>query len=170
MVFICSVPAALAQVFPFSVDGGQVVRTASPACPLNMHVRQRAGGTLLSTDVQGRRVETFAARLRLELTNPLPDRSSQRMESATVTVQGWSAKEKILPVHSGDRSGPPLKTMTVPLTGGGLPNASADLELPGFTAARMVRLESITFDDGQVRTFRSCQTAPDPFMPVDGSY
>ncbi len=93
MVFICSVPAALAQVFPLSVDGGQVVRTASPACPLNMHVRQRAGGTLLSTDVQGRRVETFAARLRLELTNPLPDRSSQRMESATVTVQGWSAKE-----------------------------------------------------------------------------
>jgi hypothetical protein len=75
-----------------------------------------------------------------------------------------------VPLESSDgRTGNLAKTMTVSLTGGGLPDASADLMLPGFTAARMVRLESVTFDDGQVWTFASCQAAPDLYMPVDGS-
>ena len=144
--------------------------TAVRACPLDMHVRQRASGTLLSTDAQGRRLETFAARLKLELKDLRPDRSSQRMATAKVTVRGWTPKERIVPLDSGnDRNGNLVKTMTVPLTGGGLPDASADLMLPGFTTARMVRLESVTFDDGSVWSFRSCQAAPDLYMPVDDS-
>ena len=154
-------------------DGGtgSVCRSALfPACPLDMHVRQRAGGTLVSTDDRGRRVETFAARLKLELKDLRPDRSSQHMVSAKVTVRGWTPMERIVPLDSGHgRNGNLVKTMTVPLTGGGLPDASADLMLPGFTAARMVRLESVTLDDGSVWSFRSCQAAPDLYMPVDGS-
>src|SRR6266567_495445 len=68
--------------------------TLAPACPIDMHVRQRAGGTLMSTDAQGRRVETFAARLKLELKDMRPDRSGQRMVNATVTVRGWNPKAK----------------------------------------------------------------------------
>jgi len=139
-------------------------------CPLDMHVRQRAGGTLMSTDAHGRRVETFAARLKLELKDLRPDRTGQRMISARVTVLGWNPKARAVPLDSaGGRTGNLARTMTVPLAGGGLPDASADLLLPGFTAARMVRLESITLDDGQVWTFGSCQAAPDLYMPVDGS-
>src|SRR5881628_1270983 len=83
----------------------------SPACPLDMHVRQRAGGTLVSTDAQGRRTETFAARLKLEVKDLRPDRSSRQMVSAKVTVRGWTPEEQILPLDSGnDRNGNLVKT------------------------------------------------------------
>jgi hypothetical protein len=141
-----------------------------PACPLDMHVRQRAGGSLVSTDDHGRRVKTFAARLKLEIKDLRPERSGQHMVTAKVSVHGWTPKERILPLDSRiDRNGDLVKTMTVPLAGGGLPDASADLWLPGFTAARMVRLESITFDDGDVWSFGSCEAAPDLYMPVNSS-
>ena len=168
--------AAAAQTGPQSAVSGTLLvdaanpRAASPACPLNMRVRQRAGGTLVSTDERGRRVETFAARLKLELKDERPDRSGQRMIAARVSVRGWAPRERILPLDtSKDRDGNLVKTMTVPLSGGGLRDASADLMLAGFTAARMVRLESITLDDGSVWNFRSCEVAPDLYMPVDGS-
>jgi len=158
-----------AQTLP--VQSTTVLDSAkSGGCPIDMRVRQRAGGTLLSTDAQGRRVETFAARLKLELNDPRPDRKGQRMVTAMVTVRGWTPRERILPLDSGhDRNGNLVRTMTVPLAGGGLPDASADLMLPGFTAARKVRLESITLEDGAVWSFRSCEAAPDLYMPVDGS-
>src|SRR5438067_10081107 len=145
-----------AQTAPPSIGSSMLSGGANmtPACPIDMHVRQRAGGTLVSTDERGRRVETFAARLKLELKDLRPDRSSQRMVTAKVSVRGWTPKERILPLDSRkDRNGNLVKTMTVPLTGGGLHDASADLMLHGFTAARMVELESITYDDGQVWKF-----------------
>ena len=75
-------------------------------CPLDMHVRQRAGGTLMSTDAEGRRVETFAARLKLELKDLRPDRTGQRMISATVTVLGWNPTARAVPLDSsGGRTG-----------------------------------------------------------------
>jgi hypothetical protein len=135
-----------------------------------MHVGQRPGGTLVATDSQGRRTETFAARLKLDLKDERPDRNSQRMVSATVTVRGWNPQTRVLPLDGGGGGkGNVVRTMTVALTGGGLPDASADLELPGITAARMVRLESVTFDDGEVWSFRSCQAVPDLYMPVSDS-
>ena len=166
--------AAVAQVSPFSVEGGQVVRTFKAECPLDMRVRQGAGGRMIATDKNGERVETFEARLKLLLTDLRPNRTDQRMVKATVTVRGWTGKEQILPVgvmrdHDGNLA---RMGLTVPLSGGGLPEASADLHLPGFTAARLVELESITFDDGQVWSFTgasACQAVPDPFMPVGNS-
>ncbi len=138
------------------------------ACPLYMHVGQRAGGTLITTDDQGRRVKMFAARLRLELKDQRPERSGQRMVSATVTVSGWNPQARAVPLDaSGAGKGSRVRTMTVPLSGGGVPEASADLELPGFTAARLVRLDSVSFEDGQVLTLHSCQVAPDMYMPVE---
>jgi hypothetical protein len=151
-----------------ALDGAKAV-----GCPIDMRVRQRAGGMLLSTDAQGRRAETFAARLKLELKDARVDRSGQRMVSATVTVRGWNPKARAVPLDgSGEPNGNRAKTITVPLTGGGLPDASADLWLPGFTAARIVELDSIAYDDGQVWNFSgpaSCRVAPDLYMPVDGS-
>jgi hypothetical protein len=141
--------------------------TMVTACPLAMHVRQRAGGELLETDAQGKRVPKFVPRLTLELEDTRPDRSSQRMLSATLTVHGWNPRGRTVPLDSdGAGKDDLVRRMTVPLTGGGLPEASADLYLPGFTVARMVRLESITFDDGDVWSFHSCQAAPDLYLPV----
>ena len=153
--------------------GSTVTVCKSPvvqACPLDMHVRQRAGGSLLETDTQGRRVPKFVPRLTLELKDTRPDRSSRRMVSATVTVHGWNPRARMVPLDSdAGGKGDLVRRMTVSLTGGGLPDASADLYLPGFAATRMVRLDSITFDDGEVWSFHSCQAAPDLYMPVGDS-
>ena len=163
----------LAQVSPFSVDNGLVVRTASPACPVGIRVRQAPGGQMVATDKNGAQMEMFAARLHLFLHDGHPDRSGQLMVKATVTVRGWNGKARLLPADSFvAANGDLVKTFTVPLSGGGLPEASAELMLPGFTAARVVELESITFDDGQVWSFSGnsgCRVAPDPFMPVEES-
>ena len=174
LVILPGALAAVAQVSPFSVEGGQVVRTFKAECPLDMRVRQGAGGRMIATDKDGERVERFEARLKLLLTDRRPNSTGQRMVKATVLVHGWTGKEQILPVGAKrDRDENLAKmALAVPLSGGGLPDASADLNLPGFTAARLVELESITFDDGQVLMFTgssACQAAPDPFMPVDHS-
>lgn len=173
VVLIPSSFAAHGQVSPFAVEGGQVVRTASPECPLAMHVRQAAGGQMIATDKSGAHLKMFAAHLQLQLRDSRSNRTSQRMVNATVTVRGWNGKAKVLPANSYQAPiGDLVKSFTVELTGGGLPDASAELHLPGFTSARMVELESITFDDGQVWSFKgssACHAAPDPFMPVGHS-
>ena len=172
LLFVIGSVPAVAQVSPFSVEGGQVVRTASPQCPLDMHVRQGAGGRMIATDKNGGRVERFEARLKLLLSDHRPSRSGQRMVRARVTVIGWNGKEQILPVGAtrDQSSGMARMDVTVALSGGGFPDASADLNLPGFTGARLVELQSVTYDDGQVWSFTgssACHAAPDPFMPVD---
>jgi len=173
LVLISISSAAVAQVSPFSVEGGRIVRSASPACPVDMHVRQGVGGQMVATDRNGAQVEMFAAHLKLQLHDSRPNRTSQRMVNAKVTVRGWNGKARVLPAESFfAQNGDLVKSFTVTLSGGGLPDASADLHLPGFTAARTVELESITFDDGQVWTFSgssACQATPDPFMPVEDS-
>jgi len=165
--------AAVAQVSPFSVENGQVVRTFTPECPLSMHVRQGAGGQMVATNKNRDQVDMFAAHLKLQLHDSRPNRTTRRMVNATVTVRGWNGKAKMLPADSFlAPNGDLVKTFTVQLLGGGLPDASADLSLPGFTAARIVELESVTYDDGQVWSFKgvsACHAAPDPFMPVERS-
>src|SRR5579871_1978745 len=151
LVFLSGSLVAVAQVSPFSVENGLIVRTSSPECPLGMHVRQAPGGQMVATDKDGAQVEMFAARLNLSLHNGRADNGGQRMVKATVTVRGWNGKARVLPADSYlAPNGDLVRTFTVPLAGGGLPDASAELRLPGFTAARIVELESITFDDGQM--------------------
>ncbi len=173
LVFISTSLVAVGQVAPFSVEGGQVVRSAGPVCPLDMHVRQAPGGQMLATDRNGAQVEMFAAHLNMSLREGHANMTAQRMAKATVTVRGWSGKARVLPADSFFApNGDLVKTFTVPLSGTGLSQASAELSLPGFTAARVIELNSITFDDGQVWKFTgssACQAAPDPFMPVDHS-
>ena len=173
LVLVCGALSAGAQVARFSIEGGQVVRTATPVCPLDMRVRQGGLGQMIATDKNGARVKMFAARLRLQLTDNRPDRTSQPMVNATVTIRGWTGKEQVLPIGATREDGGSFSrmTLTVPLSGGGLSEASSELLLPGFTAAKTVQLDSITYHDGQVWTFQglsACQVAPDMFMPVHG--
>lgn len=161
-----------AQNASLLVPAGPVTRAvAASACPLDMRVRQGVGGKTMAVDENGAQVEIFAARLKLLLNDARPNRTNERMVKARVTVRGWNGKEQILPAGSARESAwdQARITLTVSLTGGGLPEASADLMLPGFTAARIVELESVTFDDGDVWSFAgssSCRVAPDLYMPV----
>ena len=153
-----------------AVDGTRA--SGASACPLDMRVRHSVGGKTIAVDEYGARVETFAQRLKLLLNDPRPNRASQRMIKARVTVRGWNGKEQILPAGSTrDRDWDLARiSLTVPLIGGVLSEASADLTLPGFTAASTVELQSVTFDDGAVWSFSGstgCRVAPDLYMPVN---
>jgi hypothetical protein len=142
-------------------------------CPLDMHVRQGIGGRMLAVDEHGAQVEMFAARLKLLLKDLRANQPASQMEKATVTVHGLSGKEQILPADSrSDRPADRVTTLTVRMTGDGEPEVSGILRLPGFTAALMVDLESVIYDDGTVVKFsgsEACHVAPDFLMPVGGS-
>jgi hypothetical protein len=148
---------------------------ASPAsmCPLDMHVRQGIGSKMMAVDDHGAQVEMFAARLKLLLKDMRPNQTSQQMVKATVTVHGLNGKDQILPADSrSGRSADVAKTLTVRLATDGEPEVSGDLLLPGFTAALMLDLESVTYDDGTVMKFsgsEACRATPDMLMPVRGS-
>ncbi len=127
--------------------------------------------TLVGRD--GVRAKVFAAQLKLilkELRTAAPDR---RMVNATVTVHGSNGAGQILPTD--DHPGRPAevsKSLTVRLAMSNEAEVSGDLLLPGFTAALMVDLDSVTYDDGAVWRFSrnsACHAAPDFLMPVGGS-
>lgn len=137
-------------------------------CPLDMHVRQGIGGKMMATDKDGAQAEMFTTRLRLLLNNRTQERNSQHMVKARVKVRGVGADPRILPADSNlDGRGNLAMTVTINLTADSNPGFSGDLVLPGFTAALMVELQSVTLDDGAVLTFSdSCRVPPDGLMPV----
>ncbi|HET6207637.1 MAG TPA: hypothetical protein VFD98_12565 [Terracidiphilus sp.] len=152
-----------------AVDGTRA--SAPSACPLDMRVRQGVGAKTMAVDRNGRQMEMFAARLILLLKDARREQPVEaRMVGATVTVHGTTARGQVLPADTRQgASGEVVKTLEVRLTAYGEPEVSGDLLLPGFTSARMVDLESVTYDDGS--TWRlsgtdTCHVAPDLLMPV----
>jgi hypothetical protein len=140
-------------------------------CPLDMRVRQGAGGNMMAVDKNGKQVEMFAARLILLLNDVRREHQTEaRMVEATVTVHGTAARGQILPADTRqDANGEIVKTLTVRLTAYGEPEVSADLMLPGFTSTRMVDLDSVAYADGsswKLSGTDTCHVAPDMLMPV----
>jgi hypothetical protein len=135
-----------------------------------MHVHQGVGSKMMAVDKHGAQVQMFAARLKLLLKDLRPDRPARQMVGATVTVHGLNGAEQIVPADAHrNRSAQAVKTLTVRLTANGDPEVSGDLRLPGFTAALMVDLDSITYDDGDLIQFSgpsACHAPPDMLMLV----
>lgn len=135
-------------------------------CPIGMRVRQGIATHLSTIDQDGRRSPGFAQRLRLTLTNP----QSKRITGATVTVHGRNAKGRIVHASSADDSSSELtKTLNVRFADGSGGSVSTDLLLPGFTSARSIYLNSVTYADGSTWRFNAdenCHAAPDPLMLV----
>ena len=157
---------------PFAWQSGMVSYTPLPTCPIDMHVRQGITSKMMAVNEHGAQVEMFAVRLKLLLKDLRPDGSARQMVNATVTVQGLNGAEQIVPAY-GHRNGSTeaVKTLTVRLTPEGEPEVSGDLRLPGFTAALMVDLDSVTYADGTVVKFSgslACHVLPDMLMLVGG--
>ena len=149
----------------------QVLPRSSP-CPVGMRVRQGIGTQMLQAK-DGQRTRTFASRLRLNLFNFHEEKTSVEIVKATVTVRGLSGKAGMIPaLGSDDRSSEVTRTMTVSFVLDDDNSYWTDLVLPGFTSARMVNLESVTYADGSTWNFRDhmgwCQAAPDPLMLISG--
>jgi hypothetical protein len=136
-----------------------------------MHVHQGFGGGMLAVDKDGVKRLVFAQRLRLFLTELRPADSDRRIVSARVTVQGSNGKARLQPLDrdSGVNSGNMERTFSVDLQDWGEPGVSGDIRLPGFTSASMVKLQSVTYDDGstwKVSDPETCRVAPDPLMLI----
>ncbi len=147
-----------------------------PACPIDMRVHQRMGGSTVAVDANGIKRKVFAQRLRLFLNDLRRDSAGQKIVSATVTVHGTSTKERIQRLNSApgtdfdSSSGSMAKTLNVDLAHWGEPGVSGDFLLPGFTSASRVDLESVTYEDGSVWKLsgnQTCRVAPDPVMLIN---
>ncbi len=165
-----AVSSAAQNAAPFPWQPVMVSYTPLQTCPIDMHVRQGIGSKMMAVDKHGSQVQMFAARLKLLLKDLRPDRPARHMVEATVTVHGLNGAEQIVPADAHrTRSAQAVKTLTVRLTPNGDPEVSGDLRLPGFTAALMVDLDSVTYDDGDVIKFSgssACQAPPDMLMLV----
>jgi hypothetical protein len=140
------------------------------ACPVSMSAKQ-AGATEMVKVQKGSdgKPETPARpgqRIRLFLTR-VPKAGKV---TATVTVRGLSARGRVDRAAAGDTADI-RRTLNVTFGREDDKTISAELVLPGFTAVKSVKLESLEFEDGSTRDFAGmnmCTVAPDPLMLVAG--
>jgi hypothetical protein len=139
-----------------------------PGCPIAMRAKQGVGGHL-SEAQKGQRTEMFAAHLHLGLDDG-HSKSAPQMLKATVIVHGLNGRQRVLPLtDAADGSADIIRTFTVNLAPQEEAGMSGELLLPGFTAARLIELKSVTYSDGSTWKFSdqsTCSTAPDMLMPV----
>jgi hypothetical protein len=91
--------------------------------------------------------------------------------AATVTVRGLSARGRIDKASAGSGSGDLVRTMEITFTTEDNQSLSAELVLPGFTAVKSIKLESLQYSDGSTRNFsgqKLCTISPDPMMLIAG--
>jgi len=142
---------------------------AAAACPVSMRAEQSSGGSLITTG-KAQMLGPFQ-RIRLVLDHTgLP----ARITAATVTVRGTNGKSRM--VHTSQFQMQPQtaspyisSTLNVVFLSDGNQAEFTDLELPGFTSVKSVRLDSIQYADGSIWTpadGRSCRVEPDPLMLV----
>lgn len=147
-----------------------------PGCPIDMRVRQGIDGGMLAVDKNGEMRLVFEPRLSLSLNDLRPGTSGPKMVSAIVTVRGTGGKAHIQPLHalpasrSDSASRPLVRTLNVDLADWGQPGVSGDFRLPGFTSARQIELQSVTYEDGSTwkpSGNETCRVAPDPIMLIN---
>ncbi|MGB6973688.1 MAG: hypothetical protein WBD67_03295 [Terracidiphilus sp.] len=141
----------------------------APTCPVRMDLRSSFQFAPIfvgdGTTVQGPNL-----RLQLILTNPNGD----RVVRARLTVDGWSDKPQVVPVNgaaagAGQTSGGMSRTVEAMFAPGSAGTSEAELDLHGFSAFRLVRLEEVTFASGAAWKFDSmenCQAASNPLVLV----
>ena len=96
------------------------------------------------------------------------------MTAATVTVRGTNGKWRTMNASQFQTQPQPSSpyissTLNVVFLRDGDDSESSDLELPGFTSVKSIRLDSVTYADGTIWTpadGRSCRVEPDPLMLV----
>lgn len=155
-----------------TVQNTQLVVTVPPAaCPVSLKASFNADGQMVKVRKPGAPDPGPSAGPSQHIRIVLADPAHNAIVSATVTAYGLTARPRV------DRSSDPFvkgpsnvrRTVTVSFSASGKGTHSADVELPGFTAVHGVKLESMRFADGSVRTFADktmCSVPVDPLMLV----
>jgi hypothetical protein len=153
--------------------------TSGPSCPVSMQAKQGSGSGLvmvhkaqpkdaepLTPTKPGQHIHLILAKI------PSDAFSLQQVASATVTARGLSARDRLdrtVVVPGNSSSSDLVRTLEVAFTRENDGSLFADLDLPGFTAVRSIRIESIALKGGSKWTLddsQHCVVAPDPMMLI----
>jgi hypothetical protein len=143
-----------------------VLTLASPAanCPVSLRAQQMPGGD--RRVVNGASVKPLAQRLHLTATAP----HSGPIVAANITVRGYTGKPRFTPVGTSDQdAGDSARTLDVAFAPARGRDASTDIALAGFSAVKVVDLNSITYSDGstwKLNAGSSCRTWIDGTMLI----
>jgi len=137
----------------------------SNACPVSVQARQAASWNRM--EVGNDHPKGPAQRLHLTLVNPKP----KQITGATVTVRGLTPKTRVTLTPMAVDSAPSdaAKTLNVTFPDGTGKEVSADLWVPGLSAANSIDLTSVTYADGstwKLAAGHTCHATIDGFMLI----
>jgi hypothetical protein len=148
------------------------------SCPVSMQAKQGSGsGLVMVHKAQPRDAEPLTPakpgqHIHLILGKiPSDAFSLQLVTGATVTARGLSARDRLNRTVEvfGDPNSDLARTLDVTFARENDGSLYADLDLPGFTSVRSIRIESIALKDGSKWTIddhQHCVVAPDPLMLI----
>jgi hypothetical protein len=137
------------------------------ACPVSILARQAASWNRMEVGID--HPKGPAQRLHLTLVNP----KSTQITSATVIVRGLTPKTHatLTPMAVDNSPSDAAKTLDVAFPDGTGKEVSANLWVPGFSAAYSIDLVAVTYADGSIWKLPdglTCRTPIDALMLVGG--
>ncbi len=157
--------AGMENVGPI-VSGGDTstpVVTLPNPCPVSVQASHLSDGSVMKTRVD--HPIGIGQRLHLKLTSP----DQRTIDSATVSLQGWTATGRITQAGTKKDTGLETRTLTVFLIPGADRAATVDVWASGLTAVESVELLSVKYSDGSTWTptqGKTCSVAPDHLMLI----
>lgn len=141
----------------------------SSACPVSMRAEHRSGGSVISTGKS--QIVGPMQHIRLILDHAA---YPVRVTAATLTIRGTNGKWRTMNASQFQTQPQPSSpyissTLNAVFLRDGDDSEITDLELPGFTSVKSIRVDSVTYADGTIwvpADGRSCRVEPDPLMLV----
>ena len=163
---------ATANVSQTSQVSSTFVVVPAQACPVSLQAKQ-SGLTNMVKVRQGSnpQPETLSKpgqRIHLIVIGPP---AGSQIVGATVSVRGLSARGHFDKASERSGSNELRRTIDVTFIAEDNKSLSAELILPGFTAVKSIKLESLQYGDGSTRDFsrqKLCTVIPDPLMLIAG--
>ena len=141
-------------------------------CPVGLQAKQGFGNGLVKVrhapDVQPDNPNKPGQHIHLIVTQPADKPSGPQVVGATVTARGLSARPRV-DKASGSGSSNVRRTLNVKFDAAADGSLSAEIDLPGFTAVRSIKIEALEYADRSTRDLaglKVCTVAPDPLMLV----
>ena len=161
-----STPSKSDQTAPSTVFRytGQSAHFSGANCPVGLRAQRRGPGNVVIVDGPNRYVSSPGVHLLFDNWQP------NSIVAVTVTVHGYDAKVRTLPVGSGDSS-ELRKTVELNVNVSTGKTAGADLTLQPLATVSRVDLESVEYADGtrwSASEGKTCHVVPDLFMLVAG--
>ena len=167
--------------FLTTLDGNstKTINVAMPgqaACPVAMQAKQGSASGLVKVRKQqpdaGQGLQNAKPGQHIHLILGKTGQFDLRqIAGATVTAQGLSAKGRLTTTPAGTDSASPdvTRSLDVRFTAEDDGTVSAELDLPGFTSVRSIRIETLALKDGSTWTLargQRCAVTPDPLMLI----